>query len=260
MKKRNTVFLPERDKPANPLCSGNWKRTVKESSIPSVFLNLENKDILSTLNESPLNLLNYLHDTQERTIALIDEVQYLDDPSNFLKLLYDEHAQKVKIVATGSSAFYRDEHFRDSLAGRKKVFQLLTCSFDEYLQLAGKEELLQEINRIQANKAAKTTQITYLRNEWENYMLYGGYPAVITEPKRKEKIERLKEIRDSFVKRDILESGVQNETAFYHLFRLLAEQSGQMVNTNELSATLRIKSDTIGSYLHILQKCFHLTS
>ncbi len=31
-----------------------------------------------------------------------------------------------------------------------------------------------------------------------------------------------------------------------------------MVNTNELSATLRIKSDTVSSYLHILQKCFHL--
>ncbi len=172
----------------------------KESSIPSVFLNLENKDILSTLNDSPLNLLNYLPETRERTIVLVDEVQYLDDPSNFLKLLYDEHAQKVKIVATGSSAFYIDDHFRDSLAGRKKVFQLLTCSFDEYLQLAGKEELLGEINRIRANKAAKTTQIIYLRNEWENYMLYGGYPAVITEPKRKEKIERLKEIRDSFCK------------------------------------------------------------
>lgn len=230
----------------------------KARSIPNVFLNLENKEILSTLNNSPLNLLNYLPNTEERTIALIDEVQYLDDPSNFLKLLYDEHALKVKIVATGSSAFYIDDHFRDSLAGRKKVFQLLTCSFGEYLQLAGKEELLEEKNRILKTKSAKSTQIIPLRSEWESYMIYGGYPAVITERNRKDKIDRLKEIRDSFVKRDILESGVQNETAFYHLFRLLAEQSGKLINTQELSITLRIKNDTVSNYLHILQKCFYL--
>ena len=97
------------------------------------------------LDEQPIDLLNYLPNVKERVIAFIDEIQYLQDPSNFLKLLYDEHAEKVKIVATGSNAFYMDDHFRDSLAGRKKVFQLLTCSFNEYLQLNGKDELLLEL-------------------------------------------------------------------------------------------------------------------
>ncbi|HEY4287474.1 MAG TPA: ATP-binding protein [Puia sp.] len=230
----------------------------KEKSLPCISLNLENKDILSILNEQPLNLLNYLPDVKGRVIAFIDEIQYLKDPSNFLKLLYDEHAERVKIVATGSSAFYIDDHFRDSLAGRKRVFQLLTCSFNEYLQLKGKDELLQEHKRILSNKQAKTTQLEYLRQEWQSYMLYGGYPAVITEPDNREKIEKLKEIRDSFVQRDILESGVQNETAFFHLFRLLADQSGCLVNAHDLSVTLRIKSETVNSYLRILQKCFHL--
>jgi predicted AAA+ superfamily ATPase len=230
----------------------------KELSLPCVFLNLENKDVLSILNEQPLNLLNYLPEVKGRVIAFIDEIQYLNDPSNFLKLLYDEHIEQVKIVATGSSAFYMDDHFRDSLAGRKRVFQLLTCNFNEYLQLRGKDELLQEHKRILSNKEAKTTQIEYLRQEWQSYMLYGGYPAIITEPDNREKIEKLKEIRDSFVKRDILESGVQNETAFYHLFRILAEQSGCLVNVHELSNTLRISNDTVNNYLHILRKCFHL--
>jgi predicted AAA+ superfamily ATPase len=230
----------------------------KELSKPRVFLNLENRDILSILDENPLNLLDYLPNVEGRVIVFLDEIQYLKDPSNLLKLLYDEHVRRVKIVATGSSAFYIDDHFRDSLAGRKRVFQLLTCSFDEYLRLNGKDDLLVEYQRILSNKQAKTTQLEYLRQQWQSYLLYGGYPAVITESDRKEKIEKLKEIRDSFVKRDILESGVQNETAFFHLFRLLAEQSGCLVNVHELSITLRIKNDTIHNYLRILQKCFHL--
>lgn len=230
----------------------------KDLSKPSVFLNLENRDILSTLDESPLHLLNYLPEAEGRVIVFLDEIQYLKNPSNLLKLLYDEHAARVKIVATGSSAFYIDDHFGDSLAGRKRVFQLLTCSFDEYLRLKDKDDLLADFQRIVSNKQAKSTQLEYLRQECQSYVLYGGYPAIITELDRKEKIERLREIRDSFIKRDILEAGVQNETAFFHLFRLLAEQSGSLINVHELSLTLRIKSDTVSNYLHILQKCFHL--
>ncbi|HVB03343.1 MAG TPA: ATP-binding protein [Chitinophagaceae bacterium] len=230
----------------------------KEQFIPCVFLNLENKEILGELNLSPLSLLNYLPLSQERVIVLIDEIQYLGDPSNFLKLLYDEHAQFIKIVATGSSAFYLDDHFKDSLVGRKRVFQLLTCNFNEYLELNNKEELLEEKKRILSHKKAKSKKINYLKNELETFMVYGGYPAVVTEPDQEDKMIRLKEIRDSFVKRDIMESGVHNEISFYNLFRLLASQCGQLVNVNELSATLSIKGESVNNYLHVLQKCFHL--
>ncbi|MCL2726920.1 MAG: ATP-binding protein [Bacteroidales bacterium] len=227
--------------------------------VPCIFLNLENKNILSELNKSPLNLLNYLSTTTEKTVVLIDEVQYLNDPTNFLKLLYDEHRAQLKIVATGSSAFYLDKKFKDSLAGRKKVFRLLTCSFDEYLRLSGNDELLGEIERLRTNPKAKTLRLEYLRNEWENYMIYGGYPAVATEPDRHTKSELLCEIRDSYIKRDVLEAGVQNETAFYQLFRIIANQSGNILNINELSATLRIKNETVENYIALLQKCFHIT-
>ncbi len=230
----------------------------KTEGIPTLFLNLENKTILSELNANPLNILKFLPQTDRRIVVFVDEIQYLDDPSNFLKLLYDDHAGQIKIVATGSSAFYLDDRFKDSLAGRKRIFQLLTCTFDEYLELSGKTQLISEKNRLLQQSDAKSAQIDYLQMEWENYLIYGGYPAVIIEPDKQEKINRLKEIRDSFVKRDILESGVVNEIAFYQLFRILAEQTGGLVNVNELSSTLRIKNETVSNYLSVLQKCFHI--
>ncbi|MDR0572592.1 MAG: ATP-binding protein [Tannerella sp.] len=230
----------------------------RKEGIPSIFLNLENKNVLAHLNESPFNLFAYLPVTEDRIVVFMDEIQYLKDPSNFLKLLYDEQAGKIKIVATGSSAFYLDGSFKDSLAGRKKIFWLRTCSFDEYLLLREMPDLLNDVVRIRSNPDAKSVYIDLLRQEWETYMLYGGYPAVITEPDNQEKIERLAEIRDSYLKRDVLEAGVQNETSFYYLFRVLAGQSGNLLNSNELSATLRVKHETIMSYLAILRKCFHI--
>ena len=90
--------------------------------IPVVFLNLENKTIPAELNENSMNLFKFMPKLNTRTIALIDEIQYLKDPSNFLRLQYDEHSEQIKVVATGSSAFYIDNQFRGSLAGRKKYF------------------------------------------------------------------------------------------------------------------------------------------
>ena len=230
----------------------------KEENRPVVFLNLENRTILTDLNDNPLNILKFIPETEKRAVALIDEIQYLDDPSNFLKLIYDEHSEQIKIIATGSSAFYIDNMFRDSLAGRKKLFQLFTCSFDEHLMLSGKSDLLEEMSRLIRKADYKSPRIDYLRIEWEEYLIYGGYPAVITETEKEGKIELLREIRDSFVKRDILESGVRNENVFYYLFRILAAQTGGLVNINELSSTLRIKNETVASYLNVLQKCFHI--
>ena len=138
------------------------------------------------------------------------------------------------------------------------MFHLPTCSFDEYLELSGKKDLLEEKNRIVKSPGSRSTKIAYLQAEWESYVIYGGYPAVITEPDPQEKIERLKEIRDSFIKRDILESGIQNETAFYNLFRILASQCGNLVNINELASILRIKNETVANYLEVMQKCFHI--
>ena len=230
----------------------------KQSGIPTLFLNLENKSILAELNKSPLALFHFLPETEQRIVVFVDEVQYLDDPSNFLKLLYDEHAPKLKIVATGSSAFYIDSNFKDSLAGRKRVFTLFTCSFEEHLLLREKTELLNETVRLSRQKGTRSVLLSAIEVEWSNYMLYGGYPAVILEPDVEEKKLLLNEIKDSFVKRDLLESGVKNETAFYFLFRILADQTGNLLNVSELSTTLKIKQETVENYLFILRKCFHI--
>lgn len=230
----------------------------KKDKIPTVFINLENKELLGLLDAKPLNILSFISSQDQRTIIFIDEVQYLSDPSNFLKHLFDDHASRIKIVASGSSAFYLDDKFRDSLAGRKRIFQLRTCDFEDFLTIQDKVELWNEVLNILKLSGYRSLMIDQLKVEWERFMIYGGYPAVVTEPDINEKEEILREIRNSFIKRDILEAGVRNELVFYQLFKILAEQTGQLVNLNELSNTLRVRSETIQNYLRVMQVCFHV--
>lgn len=223
-----------------------------------VLLNLERKDILLELNQSPENIFRYFPAKGKRNYLLVDEVQYLQDPTNFLKLLYDEYAPKLKIIATGSSAFYIDRQFKDSLAGRKKIFELPTLDFKEFLLFKNQETLLAEYQSLIKGTIQKSTREPQLWTALDEYINYGGYPAIVLEPKINHKIERLQEIRDSFVKRDILEAGIADETKFFKLMILLASQIGNLVNTNELANTLKITHPAAENYLYILRKCFHI--
>ncbi len=225
-----------------------------------VFLNLERRDILQELNQSPENLFKYCPLTEGvKVFALIDEVQYLDDPAHFLKLLYDEYGDRLKIIATGSSAFYIDRHFKDSLAGRKKIFELQTLDFEEFLLFKNEDNLLNELRLLRQNVIQKSTLEDRFWVYLDEYLNYGGYPAVVLESNISAKIERLQELKDSFVKRDILESGVVDETKFYRLMVILSSQIGNLLNTNELSNTLRLSNPTTDNFLFVLQKCFHIS-
>lgn len=232
---------------------------LQESGENTALLNLERKDILLELNQSPESVFKYIpKTTSPKAYVLIDEIQYLDDATNFLKLLYDEHADRLKIIATGSSAFYIDRQFKDSLAGRKKIFELQTLDFEEFLLFKNQENLLNDLQAIRAGVIQKSVLEEQLWVALEEYLTYGGYPAVVLETDPKDKVERLQEIRDSFVKRDILEAGITDETKFYRLMMLLASQSGNLLNTNELANTLRLTHPATEQFLYVLQKCFHI--
>ena len=88
------------------------------------YISLEDPDFLALLSAHPDNLFDIIGHDQEQAIVLIDEIQYLNDPSHFLKYHFDFNRKKIKLIVTGSSAFYLDQKFKDSLAGRKRIFFL----------------------------------------------------------------------------------------------------------------------------------------
>lgn len=258
-KKEFTILIGARQIGKSTLLKQLFEDLTKKGEI-AYFLNLDRKEILEELNESPENLFKMCPLQQDKKIIVfIDEIQYLDDATTFIKLLFDEYSNRLKIVATGSSAFYIDKQFNDSLVGRKKIFQMGTLDFEEFLLFKGRTDLIEEILNLKNKIKTKSIQENVLWGYMDEFLNYGGYPAVVLEEDITQKIELLKDIRDSFIKRDILESGITDETKFYRMLMLLASQSGNLLNVNEISNTLRITNATVENYLYVLQKCFHIS-
>jgi predicted AAA+ superfamily ATPase len=229
------------------------EETLKKKSRSCYFLNLEDPDYLDLLNKSPKNLFKiFPFDFKKRTFLLIDEVQYLANPSNFLKYFYDQYREKIKIVATGSSAFYLDKKFKDSLAGRKKIFYVLTLSFREFLRFKGEEEISKK-----ELKNLTLSEKEIISRYWQEYLIFGGYPRVVLAP-LPEKEEILSDLAYSYIKKDIYEANIRQDEIFYRLFKILASQTGNLVNSSELSLTLGVSKTSIDNYLYVMQKSFHI--
>ena len=258
-KKEFTILIGPRQIGKSTMLRQMFEDLIKKGET-AYFLNLDRKDILNDLNINPENIFKtcpILDD--KKIIVFIDEIQYLDDATNFLKFLYDEYSHKIKIVATGSSAFYIDKQFKDSLVGRKKIFTMGTLDFEEFLHFKGRNDLVSEVALLKSKKKTKSIHDNILWAYMDEFMNYGGYPAVVLEDNIESKIDLLREIRDSYIKRDLLESGVTDQTKFYRMLMLLASQSGNLLNVNEIANTLRMTNATVENYLYVLQKCFHIS-
>lgn len=227
-------------------------KKIKEERIFN--FNLEDIEILNELNKSPKNILNYIKIKNKKNYFLIDEIQYLDNPSNFLKYLYDEHRDEVKLIATGSSSLELKAQLQDSLVGRKIVFDISPLCFEEFLQFK-KAKILDYYN----SKDIPATIQTQFKKYLDEYLLFGGMPKVVLTSGKKDKKILLKNYVNDYINKDIRAIGkIENLLKFNQLVKILANQIGNLLNINELTNTLNLSRKEIEKYINILEHTFVL--
>ena len=210
------------------------------------FFDLEELDIREDFNDNPRNLLKYVSDTRGRKYVFIDEIQYLDNPANFLKILVD-HYPDLKIFATGSSSLDIKRKIQDSLIGRVVYFQLYPLNFTEFLSFKNKNFSLQ----VTPNQKKQLDRLL------EEYLLFGGMPEIVLEQNVKLKKELLKNYINLYVSKDIRNLvEIDNIGSFNKLIKILSSQTGCLLEKNEVSNTLDIAFKTLNRYLDILQHTF----
>ncbi len=238
--------------------SSFMKDLQSELNKPNIFYNLEDFELLNLFDENPKNLIKLLKekfDFKEKIYVFCDEIQYLKNPTNFLKYIYDEHKNDIKLIVSGSSAFYIDEKFRDSLAWRKKIFHMTPLNFREFLHFKNEENLEKQLSIFNnLTSISKSKIYEYL----DEFLIYWWYPKIVLEQNKETKKELIWELVNSYVKKDILESKVELPIKFLNLYKILASQTWQLLNTNELSNTLDLSITAVNKYINILKKSFHI--
>lgn len=171
-------------------------------------------------------------------LIVLDEAQLIPNIGMGIKILVDQ-APGLKVIATGSSSFDLANQLGEPLTGRKTTLILYPLA-----QL----ELLNEYNKYE------------LKQNLENYLIFGSYPEVLTAGSREEKIQILEELVNSYIFKDILAlQQVKGAKILLDLLKLLAFQVGNEVSLNELATNLSIDVKTVARYLDLLEKAFIIT-
>jgi len=218
------------------------------------YLDLEDSRLLKTLDAGSDVLPHLLQeegfDPGRRVFVLIDEIQYLADPSKFLKLTHD-HLPNIKLVVSGSSSFDIKRKFKDSLAGRTVTFELFPLSFAEFL-------VFKEVT-LPVDTPPTLKRLEELAKLQKEFVLFGAYPGIVLTSETYKKEKRLQQIIDTYIRKDIRDIGnIRDIDKFNLLLETLAAQSGKLLNVLELANTCRLAKQTLENYLFILENTYVL--
>lgn len=207
---------------------------IKKENI--IKINLETKKNESLRNADTLyNAIVNQIVNDERYYIFIDEIQMVDgfeDVVNGLRVDYN-----CDIYITGSNSKLLSKDINTKMRGRSIEIKVYPLSFAEFYEYYGGDK----------------------RQCFNNYLMYGGLPYLVTEDDNKNKVEYLKMICETVVGRDIIERhGIRQENLFEALVEFLCSNIGSYVSANKIADTLKsngyskVTPDTIGNYLEFV--------
>ncbi|MCK4835951.1 MAG: ATP-binding protein [Candidatus Aminicenantes bacterium] len=189
------------------------------------FYDLEQPETLLLFNKSEQDIIKEL--VRDNNVIFLDEFYYIKNASHIFKAIYDS-GYKTKIFASGSSSLQIHKHLKESLAGRKRIYTIFPCSYQEMIDLWG-------------------------NNCLENYLKYGGLPGISKYKNTKDIILLLSDIHQSYILKDVKSLlKEENIRIFNNLIYLLAERQGSIISINNLARELTLTSKSIDNYLNIL--------
>lgn len=221
-----------------------FKEYLKQENIPNdhiIYMNFESFEYQTITTEEKLRekLHEKLPKDGEKIYLLLDEVQVVDGWQrviNGVRVSFNSD-----IVITGSNAKMLSGELATLLSGRYIEIPMYPLSFQEFLAV---KEIHPDSRKVDT--------------AYEEYEKYGGFPSVvIAEEGIKDTI--LSGIFDTIVLNDVaLRAGIKDPAVLKSVIRFLADNVGQLVNTNKIVNTLKSEriettSHTVNRYLDLLE-------
>lgn len=224
-----------------------------------VYIDLEridNRELFSEKNYD--NIITVLSSRglnfNKRVLIAIDEVQLLPSIVSVLKYLYDNYT--IKFIITGSSSYYIKNMFSESLSGRKKVFELSTLNFPEYLLFNGVQHKTPNV----FSKKFIHSEYERLKEYYDKFIRYGGFPDVVLASNASEKKDIINDILSSYMNIDVKSfSDIRDRKNLYNLLRMLAARVGSKLDYSKLSSLTGISRQSVKSYIDLLENTFVVT-
>ena len=192
-------------------------------------------------------------DFSKKAYIALDEIQLVPNITSVIKYIYDTY--NVKFLITGSSSFYMKNTFSESLAGRKRIFELWPLSFDEVIRFKNIDVNLPDFDLSPTNPHL----INKLNIYYKEYVNYGGFPEVVLAKNSNDKIALLKDIYNSYINLDIkFLADFTKANELYKLLKLFSARVGSKIDYSKISGISGINRHKVKEYLLFLESTFFI--
>jgi predicted AAA+ superfamily ATPase len=185
--------------------------------------------------------------------VLVDEFQKVPELLDAVKAELNRDLRPGRFVLTGSTRYTALPRVAQSLTGRVHVIDVWPLSQGE---LAGKHESFCEHLLDDPASLVDGARGPETREGYERRVLTGGYPLAV----RRSATARARWFRDYVslvVSRDVMEiRQVRQRDSLPRLLRVLAAQTGQVLNIRKAAEQAHLESSVAGDYLALLEAVF----
>ncbi len=147
---------------------------------------------------------------------LLDEIQEVENFERVLNGLLQK--QNVDIYVTGSNSRFLSSDIRTEFRGRGDEIHVHPLSFKEFYSVNGND----------------------IYTSWNEYMVYGGMPMLLSKPDDEQKAKYLKDLFEETYLKEIRERNkVKNIAEMEELIDIMASSIGSLANPNRISNTFK---------------------
>ena len=208
-----------------------------------IYINLDKKQFKNIKTSEQLeNLIDSLtQNIKGIKYLFIDEIQNV---SNFEEIInaYREE-EDYSIFITGSNSYLLSGELITKLTGRYIEFELFTLSFEEYINM---------------KKFYKKEFSSNLNEEFDKYIIEGGFPKTLEYDNVEEKRTYLSSIITEIFEKDIRKRvKIKNVSVFNKIQTYIVNNFGSTVSIKNILKELKkdgivIKRETLNRYIQIL--------
>lgn len=219
----------------------------------TIFLSLDfDQDVAHFANQQSLLNKIALEIGPGPGYVFLDEIQRREDAGRFLKGLQDMRTP-YKFIASGSGSVDLKAKIKESMVGRKRIYEVYPLSLLEFVQYKTDERYAGRLSDFFAVEPAKCAELL------DEYLNFGGYPRVVLETQKQEKLRSMDEIFQGYLTRDVTPLlKVGKIETFGQLLKTLADQAGKILNYAELTTTLGISLPTLKNYCWYAEETYVL--
>lgn len=190
-------------------------------------------------------------DTGKKMHVGLDEIQLVPNLPGVIKYLYDHF--NIKFIITGSSSYYMKNLFGESLAGRKKAFEMYPLDFGEFLTFKKAGVNAGDFWEKKFDKY----EYERLKNYYHEYVEYGGFPEVALADQPEKKKDLLNDIISSYINIDVGSlADFKRKGDFYNIVKILAARIGSRIDYAKISSVIGINVATLQNYIGFFEDTY----